>query len=121
MLTHDRRRASRGNLAFKRGSHRRGFTTFRHTTNPSTGAKKLGAGDRQRFGRDISGTFEVPFPDLLAEAGRVERDDFHRGGIGEIGVGRVVEGNMSIFAKAHKSNIYGGFAQQGGVPRNFRR
>jgi hypothetical protein len=61
----------------------------------------------------------MPFTSLLFAARIIQRNYFHRGGIMEVGYWRIIEGNVSVLAKANKCKIDRSFVQELRITSNF--
>ena len=83
-------------------------------------AHERGNGQRKRVARDGIERGKTAVVDLLLAAGGVEFDDLHGARIGEVGDGRVVEGDVSVFADAETNDVDRRLREQGRIARALR-
>ena len=74
-----------------------------------------GAGEAESMGGDGVEVRKAAVVDLLLAAGFVEFDDFDGLWIIEVGDGRVIESDVSIFANAHADEVDGALGHESGV------
>jgi len=91
----------------KAGFHGGGFAILRHDTQDLFGPEQLLDGNAEGLARHFVERSEPAFAHLLGTAGRIERDDEVRFFCFEIG-GRIVEGEVTIFADTDKGEIDAG-------------
>ncbi len=81
------------------------------------GREQRGDGERDRVGGDFIQAREVALAHLLPAGGLGQAHHLHPHRVVELGEGRVVESEMSIFAIAQRAEVSGMVAQQGRIVR----
>ena len=115
MEPEDRGGAGGGDRALDGGAYGGGFAGPRDVNAEALRLAENGDGERERVEGHLGEGGEAAVVDLLLAAGEVEFDDFDEERVGEVGDGRVVEGDVAVFANAHADEIDGLCAEEGGV------
>src|SRR6476646_2038293 len=106
MSAQDRRRYRRADLAAESCSDRLGLARIGNDNEEFARLQELADEHRDRSFRDVVEAREPAFPNLLAAACFVQGDDDVRRRRIEVG-GRVVEGEVSIFADTYERHVDG--------------
>ena len=78
-----------------------------------------GAGEAESMGGDGVEVRKAAVVDLLLAAGFVQLDDFNGLWVIEVGDGRIIESDVSIFTNAHTDEVDGALGHESGVAGNF--
>lgn len=115
MEAEDRGGAGGGDRALDGGADGRGFAGTRDVNAEAFRLAENGDGERECVEGHVGERREATVVHLLLAAGEVELDDFDEERVGEVGDGRVVEGDVAVFPDAHADKIDGLFAEEGGI------
>src|SRR5438128_4811994 len=105
MSPNNRRRTLRCDRAFQCCSYRLCLAFIRHNCDPGLRAKETGASNRECLIWYRRHALKMAFVGLLPLTSFIQRYTLHSLRILELGYGRIVERDMSVFANAHKGNV----------------
>ena len=115
LLAKRRSRARCSNLSFQCCLDSLGLARLRTQTNHFLCSAERGNGECKGIGRHGFQAWEMAFIHLLDFAGIIQLNQFYEMRISEIGYGRIVKGNMTVFSDTQTAQIDRGFLKELGV------